>query len=197
MKKTLLSLSLVGCLISSAPAAVYQFTALLTGGNEIPANSSPGVGFALVHYDDVASTIEVHALFAALQGTTTAAHIHAPTAAPFSGTAGVATTTPSFAGFPAGVTSGSFSNTLSLTASGTYNPAFITANGGTVAGAESALVAALFAGRSYFNVHTTAYPGGEIRGFFTLVPEPSSFALIATGAAAVAYKVRRKQRNGA
>ena len=54
----------------------------------------------------------------------------------------------------------------------TYNPAFVTANGGSVATAEAALAASLAAGTSYLNIHTTEFPGGEIRGFLH-VPEAS------------------------
>jgi hypothetical protein len=103
--------------------------------------------------------------FSGLLGTTIASHIHACTAAPGTGTAGVATTVPTFPGFPLGVTSGSYDHTFSTLAVGTYNPAFVAANGGTAASAEAALAACINAGRAYLNVHSTMFPGGEIRGF--------------------------------
>ena len=83
---------------------------------------------------------------------------------------GVATTTPSFPGFPLGVTSGNFNNTFDTTLTSTYNAPFLAANGNTAAGAEAALLAGLLAGQAYFNIHTSMFPGGEIRGF--LVPGP-------------------------
>ena len=43
----------------------------------------------------------------------------------------------------------------------------------------STLEAELLAGQWYINLHTTAEPGGEIRGQVTVVPEPSSLALTA------------------
>jgi hypothetical protein len=52
-----------------------------------------------------------------------------------------------------------------MTSAASYNPAFVTANGGTTAGAEAALLAGLEAGQAYLNIHTTMFPGGEIRGF--------------------------------
>ncbi len=67
-----------------------------------------------------------------------------------------------------------------LTAAGSYNPAFITNNGGTVANAEAVLIAGLLAGNTYLNIHTTAFPGGEIRGQLR-VPEPASLLLLASG----------------
>jgi CHRD domain/PEP-CTERM motif len=59
-----------------------------------------------------------------------------------------------------------------------------------VAGAEAALAAGLDAGRAYLNIHSTAYPGGEIRGF--LVPEPGTFILTGTGVLALALVHRRR-----
>src|ERR1035441_9141981 len=76
--------------------------------------------------------------------------IHCCTALPDAGNAGVATTTPTFTNFPLGVTSGSYDFTYDLTAAGTYNPAFVTAEG-SVAIAEAALLGGIAAGDSYLN----------------------------------------------
>jgi CHRD domain/PEP-CTERM motif len=176
-----------------ARATVHKYDADLSGPNESPPNASPGTGFTEVDYDDIAHTLTVDVSFSGLLGTTTASHIHAPTANPFLLTAGVATTTPTFAGFPLGVTSGTYHNVLDLTLSGSYNPSYVTANGGTTAGAEAALVAAIAAGKSYLNIHTSVVGGGEIRGFLIpAVPEPSTVVLLAMGAAGVAFVVRRR-----
>jgi hypothetical protein len=120
-------------------------------------------------------TSQIHCVdvtFSGLTTGTTASHIHSPTPTPGTGTAGVATTTPTFAGFPLGVTSGHYTNTLDLTLSSSYNPAFISANGGTTVAAEAALLAGLAAGEAYLNIHTMNFPNGEIRGFLTPVPGP-------------------------
>jgi hypothetical protein len=90
----------------------------------------------------------------------------------------VATTTPTFAGFPLGVTSGAYDNTLDLTLASSYNPAFVTANGGTPTSAEAALLAGIAAGNSYLNIHTSVVPGGEIRGFLVATPEPATLGLV-------------------
>jgi hypothetical protein len=71
----------------------------LSGPNEVPANNSPWNREGLVTIDPVANTMRVQATFSGLLAGVTASHIHAPTAVAFTGTAGVATTTPTFTGF--------------------------------------------------------------------------------------------------
>ena len=148
-----------------ASAAILHYRAILNGPSEAPPNASPGVGVAEITINDALMTMQISASFSGLNGNTTACHIHAPTAVALTGTAGVATTTPFFAGFPIGVKFGVYNNTLDLTLATSYNGSYITANGGTTATASAALLAAIAAGKSYFNVHTNVVPGGEIRGF--------------------------------
>jgi hypothetical protein len=164
----------------------------MDGPSESPANGSPATGYGTALYDDVAHTLGLNVSWSGLTGTTTASHIHAATPNPFRQTAGVATTTPYFAGFPIGVTSGSYSNTLDLTQSSSWNPSYISAQSpATPAGAETAFVAALFANKAYWNIHSSTFGGGEIRGFMRLVvPEPASGALI--GLACVGFFSRRR-----
>jgi hypothetical protein len=175
----------------SANAAILTYDAFLSGPAESPPNASPGTGFGEVVYNDVAHTLSVHVDFSGLTGTTTASHIHAATLLPGTGTAGVATTTPYFSGFPIGVTSGTYDITLDLTQASSYNPSYVSANGGTTASAEIALTSAIAADKAYLNVHSTTFGGGEIRGFLILVPEPSSLALIAVGGLAYVWKRRK------
>ena len=131
--------------------------------NEPSNPTSAGTGTAVVTWDTTTSMMTVNVIFGGLTTGTTASHIHCCVAAP--GTAGVATTTPTFTGFPLGVTSGNYSHTFDMLDVSSYNPSFVTANGGTAASAEAVLFAGLQAGQAYLNVHTSANPGGEIRGF--------------------------------
>src|SRR6478736_7038255 len=174
--KKLLFLAVIAGSAFSANATIFQYQVTLNGANA--GTTSSGTGNGTVNYDDVTHSLMLQVSFSGLTGTTTASHIHAPTLLPFAGTAGVATTTPTFTGFPNGVTSGSFSSTLNLTLTSSWNPSFITANGGTTAGAEAAFASYLAQGKAYWNIHTTFAPGGEINGFVTAVPEPSCLALM-------------------
>lgn len=176
-----------------AGAATYVFTGVLSGDQEAPIPVvTPGTGSATVTIDDLLNTMRVEADFSGLLGTTTAAHIHC--CAPPGINAGVATTTPTFTGFPGGVSSGSYDHTFDLTLASSYNAAFITANGGTVSGAFAALFQGLRAGDAYFNVHTTNSPGGEIRGQLSYVPEPATWALMIAGFGMAGVALRRKSR---
>jgi hypothetical protein len=176
---------------STARAGLFSFDALLSGPAESPPNASPGTGIATVDFDTTANTMHVHVAFSGLSGLTTASHIHSATLVPGAGTAGVATTTPTFAGFPLGVTSGTYDNTLDMTLASSYNPAFLTAI--TIPSAEAALLAGMIAGESYLNIHTSVVAGGEIRGFLVSVPEPSTLTLLAFGAVSIGFVARRRR----
>jgi len=189
--KSSVQLALVAVALGVAPPAfahVVVYSASLSGANENPATPSLGTGTALVTVDLDALTMRVQATFSGLTGTTTNAHIHCCATPP--GNVGVATTTPTFLGFPAGVTFGSYDNTLNLALSSSYNPAFVTANG-SVDGAMNTLLDGLSAGRAYLNIHTSFRSGGEIRGFLAAVPEASTWALMLAGLGGLLLLCRR------
>jgi hypothetical protein len=153
---------------STGHAVPITFFANLSGANEVPPVMSPGTGLATVVLDPTAQTIQITATFSDLTTPTTMAHIHC--CAPLGTNAGVATVPPAFPGFPLGVTAGTFSGTFSLLDPTFYNPPFLSAAGGTAQAAEEVLVAGIIGGQSYFNIHTTQFGSGEIRG--QLVPGP-------------------------
>lgn len=197
---------IIGLVSAASIAAPTTFLGTLSGAAESPPNTSPGTGPVVVTYDAPTHVLTVNVTFSGLQGTTTASHIHCCTAAPGTGTAGIATQTPTFVGFPLGVQAGTYSNSFDLTQAAAYNPAFITANGGDTTTAEATLVAGMLAGKAYLNVHSTVVPGGEIRSFLNaqlvfpvarLIPtlNPWMMALLAALvlAAGAAYARRRRR----
>ena len=170
------------------------YTTNLSGAAEFPANASPGTGFATVEYDSIAHSLMVDVSFSGLLGTTTASHIHccvSPSAA--TPTAIVAKITPTFTGFPSGVTSGTYNHTFDLTLASSFNASFITANGGTVSSAEVALADGLANGFAYLNIHTSQFAGGEIRGFLAPVPIPAAAWLFGSGLLGLIGVARRKK----
>ncbi|MDR0779890.1 MAG: autotransporter domain-containing protein [Pseudomonadales bacterium] len=153
-------------LAGAASAQAQIYTVSLSGNSEIPAITTNGSGTAIVTLNSTTHEMRVKAEFSNLTGTTTASHIHCCAVQPAN--AGVATTTPTFAGFPLGVTAGRFDATYDMRQASSWNAAFITANGNTPASAETALLAGVTAGSAYLNIHSTFATGGEIRGTLTL-----------------------------
>jgi hypothetical protein len=126
-------------ILGAAPAAAQTyFTAQLSGAQEVPPVSSAGTGFGRVTLNAAETQITVSMYYTTANGTVTAGHIHGPAAAGANGPV-----------------------LFNL------NPA-TGANTGSVVGTlfnvSPAQVTQLKAAQWYFNVHSTAQPGGEIRG---------------------------------
>jgi hypothetical protein len=150
------------------------YVATLNGSSEFPPTGSPAIGFAQVQIDLVLFTMRVQVTLQGLSGGVTEAHIHGLTEEPLIGNAGGVTQVPTLPSFPTGVTSVAYDQTFSLAVESSYDPNFIFASGGTVSLASQALFTGLDAGQTYIDVHTTAFGGGEVRGFLLPVP-PADF----------------------
>jgi len=164
----------LGLAASSGHATIINFTTNMTGGAEVPPNASTATGSAQIRVDTVLHQMLVNLSYTGLiGGNPAAAHIHC--CAPLGSTVGIAV---GFPGFP-NTTSGTYANLFDLTNVATYTGAFVTNfGGGTVAGAEAALIAGMIASRAYTNIHNATFPGGEIRGQTVQVPEPTTLALL-------------------
>lgn len=153
-------------------ATPIEYQADMSGVWEVPPNASSASGWTSLVYDPEAHTLSVEVDFEGLSVPAFGAHIHAP--AMRNETAGIAIGLP---GFPMAV-EGSYSQSFDLTLSSVFHPAFLAVHGGTAAGAEAAVAAYLAQGLAYLNIHTSTFPGGEIRGNLVHVPDLNSTMLL-------------------
>jgi hypothetical protein len=114
-------------------------SALLSGTQEVPANSSTARGTLEGIFDPFSRVIAFRFEYSGLTANATAAHFHIAAA----GTNGPVSVDFVSQGFQTGSTSGEYVKVLTLT---------------------QAQADALIAGRMYVNIHNTPFPGGEIRG---------------------------------
>lgn len=177
--------------VFGAPASAQStWQAFLSSAQEVgPPNGSIGNGYAFMSL--TGNMLSIHIEFSGLTGLTTASHIHCCAGPGVN--AAVATQTPSFIGFPLGVTSGTFDNIYDLTLSTSYRAGFITDNGGTTASAMAVLINGMNTGNAYVNIHTQSAPGGEIRGQIVATPEPSTVVLLTAGLVGVMVAARRRR----
>jgi hypothetical protein len=191
MKRFLVPLSLAVLFSASGAArADLIFTTPLSGAGEIPATPSPALGVAVLDLSDDQTQIAFNIRFGLDAGSPpltsplAAGHIHfgppgtnGPVILPFPN-------------LPTGATSGTFSGVLTA--------ANLTPAGGINTFADA--VAALLAGNTYTNLHTTNFPGGEIRGQNSSaggalsIPEPGTLSLFGLGAAGLVIAARRRRR---
>ncbi len=169
-----LSVAVMTLLCTLALSAVTKadtitFTAVLSGANEVPARTTNATGMATLVVDTVTGRATLSVSFSGLTTGLTGAHIHCcagPTA-----NAGVLIDFGSQ--FTAGATSGSFTNfSFTLTAQQIND---------------------LRNGLMYVNIHSSTYPGGEIRGQLYAVPEPGTLMLLGAGLLSVATALKKRR----
>ena len=134
-----LSLIILLALFNPAPmqATVYTLDLALTAQQEVPPNPSSATGTLVGTYDDVTNVLSFTIMFNGMSTPTTAAHFHGPAAPGVNAPVQIG-----FAGFPTGVTAGSYTNSYVLT---------------------DVQETQLLCGLWYVNIHTIQVPGGEIR----------------------------------
>ena len=120
---------------TAASAATLHFSAALKGGSEVPATDSKGTGKVDAVLDTASKNFTYTVTYSGLTGPATMAHFHGPAAV--GANAGVQVPVPMSA-LPSPM-----KGTVALT---------------------DPQIADLEAGKWYFNIHTAAHPGGEVRG---------------------------------
>lgn len=169
MKTKTIVLCVVGCALVSVAALAQGFInirELLTGYEEVPSVSTTGNGHftAQIRKDN---TIDWQLSYSDLQGTIQQSHIHFGQAGVNGGISVFLCT--NLGNGPAGMQA---CPSPPATISGTIFPADVSPNIAATAAARTQglntgefdeLVAAMRAGSTYVNIHTTTWPGGEVR----------------------------------
>ena len=183
--RAILGAALLAFALPACSLASTIYSGVLIGSNEVPPNASTATGSVTLTLSG--DSLTVAETFSGLTANPTGAHIHCCVAPGSNATVAVP-----FTGFPA-ATSGTYSATFDLTLLATYNPAFVTANGGTAASAEAAFIAGLNSGLTYANIHDANYPGGEIRGQLGSIPEPGTAGLLMLGLLPAIALIRKRK----
>ena len=129
-------------------------TASMNGANESPVNATTGSGTFTATLDTVTKVFTYALTFTGLSAVVNNGHIHGPAAPGVNSGATINFNTLPGATFSFGATAGTGTGTVVLSAA--------TAITATMSG--DSLRKLLMAGLTYVNIHTTAFPGGEIRG---------------------------------
>ena len=119
----------------AASAATLHFTTALKGSEEVPAHAVKGTGKVTASLDTTSKVFSYKVTYSGLTGPATMAHFHGPAAA--------GANAPPVVPVPAANLADPMTGTATL---------------------DDGQIADLKAGKWYFNIHTAANPGGEIRG---------------------------------
>ena len=161
----------------AASAATIALEAFLDGRQEVPANGSLAIGIAQLMYDTDTMMLTIQSTVLGIEtDVLTGFHIHGPA-------------DPGEVVNPPLVHLGTalWSNIPMLDGMA-YQQATMPI--------DAATATALLADRTYLNVHTDAFPNGEIRGQITVVPvpEPGTAMLMALGLIGLARAGTRRPR---
>ncbi|MDX2146690.1 MAG: CHRD domain-containing protein [Planctomycetota bacterium] len=172
MTRTITAGLVLAAAVASASGQVVTLTAVLNGAQENPPVNTPATGTATLTIDRATRQFSIDLQFSGLTSPTRVAHIHrAPTGSNGPVIVGLDGINGAWAFIPVGVTS---FNSNGPVASPFLFPAAELEN--------------LLSGRTYFNVHSINFPGGEIRG--QIVPAPAGAALLGLGGLVAARRRR-------
>ena len=159
------ALVLLACSAVALGFGIKHMRAFLTGYQEVPAVSTTGDGVFTARISDDDTSIQYELTYKELQGTVLQSHIHFGQPGVNGGISvwlcGNQSTTPPV-NPPAGVQpcpAPPATITGTITAANVVGPAAQ----GIAPGEFAELLAAIRAGATYVNVHSTTWPGGEIR----------------------------------
>ncbi len=178
-------------------AIIYTFNASLSGANEVGSAGGPGTGTAILDYNDNNTltltddtynfAMSVFGLSGGASGkAANAFHIHGAANTTQNAPVRVSLDAAPFVALNAG-------STLLVGGNGVAAPTGLFSNGPY---SNLSFLAMLRNNLTYVNVHTTANPAGAVRGQLfevTVVPEPSTYALLLAGLGAVGLMVRRRR----
>jgi hypothetical protein len=123
------------CVAGPVSADALHFSTALKGADEVPSNTTTGTGKVEATLDTATKKLTYAVTYSGLTGPATMAHFHGP-AAP-------GANAPPTVPVPTSALASPMNGDATLT---------------------DAQIADLKAGKWYFNIHTAAHPGGEIRG---------------------------------
>jgi hypothetical protein len=120
---------------AAAQAETIKFMATLKGADETPPNTTAGTGMVMAQLDTATKAFTYKVTYSGLTGAATMAHFHGP--------AGPGAAAPPVVPVPKTALANPMAGAATLT---------------------DAQISDLEAGKWYFNIHTAANPGGEVRG---------------------------------
>lgn len=147
-------------LASDSYSGATKVRAVLTGYSSVPAISSPGTGRFLAQIDAANNTISYQMTYSGLEGEVDQAHIHVGQASANGGVGAFLCS--NLPNPPAGTPTCPISGVVTgiIQGNGVVGPN----TQGIAAGEFAELVAAIRAGVTYVNIHSSKFPPGEIRG---------------------------------